>query len=279
MTGVTRPVLRWHGGKWRIAPWLMSNMPRHLVYVEPFGGGASILLRKQRSRTEIYNDIDGAAVNFFAVCRDRADELARACALTPYAREEYFSLYGVTDDPVEAARRLVCRSFMGMNSKGAFEKSGFDGRMNDDQFIGRLSAMLDLPETVRQVAGRLRGVLVEHSPAIPLMERYDTPDTLFYLDPPYLPITRGSNRRIFTHDMTRADHLKLLGFVREVAGMVLLSGYPSKLYNEALHDWRRVETQARADGGDQDKTEVIWMNPRCAAALEAEAMPLFRAVG
>lgn len=284
MTALTRPPLRYHGGKWRIAPWVMEHLPRHLVYVEPFGGGASILLRKSRARTEIYNDLDGSAVNFFKVCRDRAGELARAVALTPYARSEYNDLYAATGDPVEDARRFACRSFMGQSSKGAFEKSGFDGRMNDDHFIGRLSGLVDLPETISRVAGRMRGVVIEQCPAIALMERYDTPDTVFYVDPPYLPGSRGRDdgagrRRVFTHDMTHEDHVKLLGFVLGLNGMVILSGYPSNLYDVALRGWRRVETDARADGAETKKTEVLWLNPACARALEAEAMPLFGRVG
>lgn len=282
MTAPTRPVLRWHGGKWRLAPWILDHMPSHRVYVEPFGGGASVLLRKKRSITEVYNDLDGSVVNFFQVCRDQARELARRCALTPYARAEYLGLYESTDDPVEAARMLVCRSFMGQNSKGVFVPSGFDGRMNDDQYTSRIGALVELPETILLVAARLRGVMIEHCPAIALMERYDTPTTLHYVDPPYLPEARGRNetegrRRVYTHDLKRADHEKLLEFLPALQGMVMLSGYPSKLYESALRSWTRVETEARADG-DNQRTEVLWLNPACAAALEAEAMPLFKEV-
>jgi DNA adenine methylase len=86
-----RPVLRAHGGKWRIAPWILGHLPAHRIYVEPYGGGASVLLRKERSYAEIYNDLDGEIVNFFRVLRDpeQAGRLLELLELTPFAREEF----------------------------------------------------------------------------------------------------------------------------------------------------------------------------------------------
>lgn len=269
MIEVTRPVLRWHGGKWLLAPWIISFFPKqHRVYVEPFGGGAGVLLRKPRSSTEIYNDLDSDAVNVFKVLRDRPDELARALALTPYAREEYLSLYEACDDPVERARRFISRSFMGMNSKGAMQRSGFDTRVNDDGFVSRLRSLTAVPEEVARVAGRLAGVIIEHDDGLAVARRHDREDALLYLDPPYVLETRSGS--IFRHEMTDAEHHALLEGVRQLTGMVIISGYPHPLYDAVLVDWQRHERAARTDGSAGHATEVVWINPACAAALDRE---------
>src|SRR5690606_6837914 len=96
-----RPIIRYHGGKWRIAPWIISHFPEHRVYVEPFGGGGSVLLRKPRSYAEVYNDLDGEIVNLFRVARDCGDELIRSVELTPFARDEFMLAYEETEDPIE----------------------------------------------------------------------------------------------------------------------------------------------------------------------------------
>src|SRR5262245_58814798 len=112
-TAPRRPVLRYHGGKWRLAPWIIEHFPEHRIYVEPYGGGASVLLRKSRAFAEVYNDLDGDVVNVFRVLRDRASAAAliRAIELTPWARDEFRLSYRPASDPVERARRTIARAF------------------------------------------------------------------------------------------------------------------------------------------------------------------------
>lgn len=267
----TRPALRWPGGKWRIAPWVIAHFPPHKIYVEPFGGAASVLLQKPRCRTEIYNDLDGDLVTLFRVLRDRPAALAEALALTPYARDEYSACYEPTDDPVESSRRFVARSFMGQSSKGAVQRSGFDTRVNPDGFISRIGSLAAMPEAVLVIAERLMGVVIEQQEAARLLDRHDDARALFYVDPPYLPETRHG--RIYRHEMTDGDHRDLLAQLRGLTGIVVLSGYPSALYDEALPEWRRVERKALADGA-RERTEVLWINPACVAALDAQQLPL-----
>lgn len=114
-----RPILRYHGGKWLLAPWIIQHLAPHHTYIEPFGGAASVLLRKARSYAEVYNDLDGDVVNLFRVARDRGEELRQALALTPFAREEFEASYAETSDPLERARRMVVRSFQGFGSAAA----------------------------------------------------------------------------------------------------------------------------------------------------------------
>jgi len=113
---VNHPLLRFHGAKFRLAPWIISHFPRHRIYVEPFGGSGSVLLRKKRSEVEVYNDLDGEIVNLFRVARDNGEELSRQIFLTPYSRDEFVKSFELSDDPLEQARRTIVRSFQGFGS-------------------------------------------------------------------------------------------------------------------------------------------------------------------
>ena len=259
--GPTRPALRWHGGKWRLAPWILQHFPRHRTYVEPFGGGASVLLRKDRSYAEVYNDLDDEVVGLFRVLRDPplAHRLADLLALTPFARAEFQDSYAIADDPVERSRRLIARSFMGFGSNAhasqhkGHRSTGF--RANSSR-NGTTPARdwANYPPQVPMLCDRLRGVVIECRDAREVMAKHDQPETLHYVDPPYLPETRAQGNRydlawrMYRHELSREDHAELLQFLRALTGMVVLSGYPDDLYDQALPDWHRVERTAHADG-------------------------------
>src|SRR5947207_30368 len=129
---VERPMLRYHGGKWMLAPWIISHFPNHRVYVEPFGGAASVLLQKSRCYAEVYNDLDSEIVNLFTIVRERGPELASALELTPFARDEYKHSFEIHPDPLEQARRTVIRSYCGFGSNSLCRsvKSGFRSNSN-----------------------------------------------------------------------------------------------------------------------------------------------------
>lgn len=289
MNAPTRPVVRWHGGKWMLAPWIIAHLPPHRVYVEPFGGGASVLLRKERSYAETYNDLDGEVVTLFRVLRSRrhSADLLRRLELTPFARAEFEAAYLPADDDVETARRLVARSFMGFGSDGrnAEVKTGFRGRSNRS---GTTPAhdWQHYPEALRLAIERLRGVVIESRPALDVIAANDTREgTLFYVDPPYLHSTRGRVARrgagkpahCYSHEMTDADHAALLEALLACRSKVLLSGYPSALYDDALAGWHRIERTAYADGA-RARTEVLWLNyPPPRPAWEQEALALAEA--
>lgn len=149
MTAVTRPALRYHGGKFRLAPWICGFFPEHTVYVEPFGGAASVLLHKDRTHSEVYNDVHDEVVNVFRVLRDpvMAEQLARMVDLTPFARAEFEASYEHTDEPVERARRTVIRSFMGFGSGAAFSKhaTGFRTGARGERNAGAATDLLSWP--------------------------------------------------------------------------------------------------------------------------------------
>lgn len=262
--------MRYHGSKWRLAPWVVSHFPEHLTYVELFGGSASILLRKPRSRSEIYNDLSKDVVRTFSAIRRYPADLARALALTPYARSEYETLYEETADDVEAARRFIARSFMGQNSKGAFQKSGFDARNNDDHFIARVRSLAAVPDQLEAVAARLTQVLFENCDAIALAQRYADPQTLIYADPPYL-----DKRSYYPDAFGIQHHRDLLAVLATSPAMVVISSYPSDLYSELLPGWRTVCARARSDTSSTSnaRTEVLWLNPRATEQLTSSQRP------
>lgn len=254
-----RPLLRWHGGKWILAPWIIGHFPAHRVYCEPFGGAGSVLMRKPRSYAEVWNDLDGSVVNLFRVLRSpRAHELVEVLRLTPFARDEFVEAYNDSYDPVEAARRLVIRSFMGFGSNGHSRLTGFRSNSNRS---GTTPAhdWVNYPDSLMTVISRLAGVVIENKDARAVMTTHDGPQTLHYVDPPYVMSTRSDLSKDYAVEMNDAEHAQLCTFLRGLTGTVVLSGYPNEIYDTALNDWRRVERVALADGAKK-RTEVLWIN-------------------
>lgn len=276
MSAITRPVMRYHGGKFRLAEWVIGHFPTHKVYVEPFGGVASVLMRKPRSHGEVYNDLDGTIVNVMRVLRDPVlrERLADALVLTPYARDEFVQAFEHSDDPVEDARRTFVRAEMGFGSGGATKGStGF--RIDTKRNYGTaMHVWAKMPDGLAAFGERLAGVLIENRAALDVLRDHDTPETLFYVDPPYVPGTRKMSGRVYRHEMNDADHRALLAALLELDGMVVLSGYPCPLYSEMLPGWRCVTREAciAAGRGSGKRTEALWLSPRVEAALGMGAL-------
>ena len=265
-----RPVLRYHGGKWKLADWIISHFPKHRVYVEPFGGGGSVLMRKSRSYAEVYNDMWDAVVNVFYCMRDpaKAEQLKTMLELTPFSRKEFDSAFrrrpeGIGD--VECARLTILRSYAGFGSASTNGEYATGFRCNSNR-SGTTPAhdWVNYPSHIRAFVERLRGVVIENKQASEVIAQHDTTETLFYVDPPYPHSTRNMQRgnAVYVHDMTDAGHRELSEQLKTVKGFVVLSGYPCELYDEELYkDWHRVEKKHRADGA-RARTEVLWINKR-----------------
>lgn len=284
-----RPVLRYHGGKWMLAPWVISHFPEHRIYVEPFGGAASVLMRKPRSYAEVYNDLDEEIVNVFRILRDpvAAGELERLLRLTPFARGEFEQAYVACDVPLERARRTIIKSFMGFASSAITRpsRSGMRTRASvwksptgfraDSNKSGTTPAhdWSSYPAHLRYFCARLSGVVIENKPALEVMQTHDRADTLHYVDPPYVYSSRGG-RHEYRHEMSDHQHKELAEVLRRLRGMVVLSAYPCDLYDRELYpDWRRFEISSMADGARR-RTEVLHLNPAAYAARERERVQL-----
>lgn len=255
-----RPVLRWFGGKYRLASWVVSHMPEHRVYTEVFGGAGSVLMKKPRSYAEVYNDLDDSVWNLFHVLQNPpwADRLEWMLRNTPFSRREFELAHVPHPDPVENARRLVIRSFMGFGADSASQiesRTSFRANSNRSRTTPAHD-WLTYPNSVQAFAQRLAGVVVEHRHAIDVLVQHDGPDTLHYVDPPYPLSTRGGRHR-YSHEMSDQDHVELREVLLVLKGKVMVSGYAHPIYDGM--GWRRVEKEARADGG-KATTEVIWMN-------------------
>ncbi len=276
------PALRYHGGKFRMAPWITGFFPPHRCYVEPFGGAASVLLHKSTAYAEVYNDLDDDIVNFFRVLRDPklSAQLITACVLTPYARGEFLRAYDETTDPVERARRLAIRASMGFGSAGA-TKGGTGFRIDTRRSYSTAQHVWQrYPEHLAAIGKRFSGVLIENRPALDVIAQHDDKDTLIYADPPYVLSTRDPRAsdstgtgtgtgNYYRHEMTDADHVALLQNLRGARGMVIVSGYDNDLYADQLDGWERHQTSARisAGRGTVMRTETVWINEACSAAL------------
>ncbi len=276
-----RPVLRYHGGKWLLALWIISHFGPHRVYVEPFGGAASVLLRKDRCPVEVYNDLWGTVVNVFRVLRDpqKAEELARLLYLTPFARAE-FEL-AAPEGPeelsdVEQARRTILRSFAGFGSASTNGEHATGFRAVSVKSAKKAAAnWANYPELITGFVDRLRGVVIENRPAIDVIRQHDSPHTLIYLDPPYPHGTRNLRRgnAMYAFEMTDQDHIELASVVRELSAMVIISGYECDLYRELFGDWTRYDKQHVIDGG-RKRIESIWLNPAALSNMPAPQLRL-----
>jgi DNA adenine methylase len=263
---IKRPLVRYHGSKWSIAPWIISFISKHRTYVEPYGGGAAVLLRKPRSHEEIYNEIDGDIVNLFKVARDYGPKLKDLLELTPFSKEEYLQAYKPAEGQIERARRTVIRAFMGRANTGATGNISNEGTVAtgfraSTPNCGKTAAKVwtSYPDALDALIERLKGVVIENKNALDVIDHHDSEETLFYVDPPYLFSTRDAGND-YRYEMTDQEHIELAKKLHEVKGMIIISGYHSELYDELYKDWTMRQKITYSDGDKSKKrTEVLWM--------------------
>ena len=261
----TRPVMRYHGGKWRLAPWIIEHFPPHRVYSEPFGGAASVLMRKPRCYSEVYNDLSEDVWNVFRVLREARQDLEEALRATPFSRTEYELAKGpVADDPVERARRTILRSHQGFGS-ASYLRTHSTGFRATALRSGTAPAQdwKTFPQHLEAFQERLRGVALENRKAEAVLRATDSARTLHYLDPPYVASARSTHEDTYEHEMSAGDYAGLAEVLRELEGMVVLSGYDCDLMQELFSSWKQVRRQAFASSQNAGttRTECLWLNP------------------
>jgi DNA adenine methylase len=258
----------WYGGKFSHLDWLLPLLPECHHYCEPFAGSGAVLLNREPSPVETYNDIDGDVVNFFKVLRDRHDDLIRAIALTPFSREEYHAaIYGETQgiDAVERARRFYIRA---RQTRTGLAQTASLGRWANCKNTSRagmsgvVSRWLGGVNALDAIAQRLIRVQIENRPAVDILRLYDSPQTLFYCDPPYLHETRGDSKA-YAFEMNEAQHREFAEVINTCKGKVAVSGYDHPLMDQffAPDRWLKTVGSDKTIHSTKDtRQEVLWTN-------------------
>ncbi len=258
----------WYGGKFSHLDFILPNLPTDAGhFCDVFGGSAAVLINREPASVETFNDIDSDLTNFFATLRDAAtgDALLRAIALTPFSREELIQACTPADDldDVERARRFFVRA---RQTRTGLAQTSSEGRWahcvltSRAGMAGAVSRWLGSIEGLSEIVQRLLRVQIENAPALEVIERFDSPDTLFYLDPPYVHAERGDVSAYGT-EMTDEDHIELAELLHQCEGRFAVSGYRSELYDDLFEAWRRVDADPKlCHSVRSPRRESMWLN-------------------
>src|SRR5215469_10662881 len=243
----------WYGGKFNHLNWLLPLLPKCHHYCEPFAGSAAVLLNREPSPVETYNDIDGEVVHFFRVLRDQKEKLLEVIGLTPFSREDFYHAISVNGGSnslgdIERARLFFVRARQartGLAQTASLGRWANCKNTSRSGMSGVVSRWLGSVEALPEIAMRLLRVQIENRPALEVIRIYDDPRTLFYCDPPYVHAARG-DAAAYRFEMSDNDHRELARTLRAVSGKVAVSGYRCDLMNELYEGWRREEAPAKA---------------------------------
>lgn len=251
-------IIKYPGSKWNLAPWIISFFPEHHSYVEPFFGSGAVFFNKRRSNIETINDINGDVINFFEWCRKDPERLVRDIYLTPYSRAVYekASRFDGPETSLDRAVRFAIETSMSHGFKTS-ERSGFKIDVQGRERSYAAKNWCDLPEKIFQTVERLREVQIECRPATDILQSFNFPNVLLYLDPPYPTTTR--HPYMYEHEMSIQEHEELLHAVLQHKGSVILSSYKNDLYDNALSGWHTEKSNVY-NRNHEKKEEMIYMN-------------------
>ncbi|MBP9664173.1 MAG: DNA adenine methylase [Pyrinomonadaceae bacterium] len=256
----------WYGGKYSHLDFILPNLPNgETHFCDVFGGSAAVIINRTPAPLETYNDLDSDLINFFTVLRDSGDELIRAIGLTPFSREELVKacIPDPSLDAVEQARRFYVRA---RQTRTGLAQTSSEGRWahcvltSRAGMAGAVSRWLGAVDALPSIVQRLQRIQIENAPAIEVIKRYDSPETLFYLDPPYVHESRGDSKA-YGNEMTDWDHIELAEVLRHIKGRAVISGYRTALYDELFSDWYRVDAPEKLCNSSKGfRQESLWLN-------------------
>jgi len=263
-----RPGIKCHGGKHYLAKWIIDHFPRqyrNMTYVEPYCGGANVLLQKQQSKREILGDLDEGVIVVYRVIRDMPKTLVARLKEIEYKKDTFAqALEDSSKSPKQgdlnyAVNEIILRRMSRDGLKKAF---AWSDRQRGGQ-PGDRNAWHTFLKQIPDLSQRLQGVEIYHEHALNLIEEFDSKNTLFYCDPTYLPKTRQT-KNVYKYEMTEKDHQMLSEKLSEVKGKVVLSGYPSPQYDDWYAKWfvasKEIANHASQQKKKKYKTEVLWSN-------------------
>lgn len=257
----------WYGGKFSHLDWLLPLLPPAQHFCEPFGGSAAVLINRAPAPVETYNDLDGEVVIFFKVLRTQPDELIRAIGLTPFSRKEFEFAIEHEDDKklsdLERARLFFVRARQvrtGLAQKASSGRWANCKMTSRSGMSGAVSRWLGSVDGLPQIVERLLRVQIENAPAVEVIRRYDSPETLFYCDPPYTHDARG-DINAYKFEMKNEAHRELAEVLKSIKGMAAVSGYESPLMNELYKGWHKViGPMKNVNSVRQPRQEILWVN-------------------
>lgn len=248
-------ILNYPGSKWGMSEMIISLMPEHKNYLEPFAGSLAVFFNKNKVLCETINDLDGRLINLYKQMRERPEKLAQLVYLTPYSRQEQVLSREVSEDLLEDARRMMVLLWFSIGGKTSHNSSfkrntTWKGPYNTQTWS-------KVPLRILEAAERLKNVQVENRPAVQLIKEFDDPETLIYIDPPYLPELLSNS--YYKYEMVKDEHVELLQIINKSKAKIILSGYESQLYSDSLKGWKKfIVSTATFTGKKQD--EVLWLN-------------------
>ena len=241
------------GGKSKLAKDLIPRFPSHSCYVEVFGGAGNVLLQKPPSKVEVFNDLNSDIVNLFRQVRENFDAFYEQILLCLYSREEYHRFSELLSTETDDLNRALMFYVVAQQSFGGKFGNYFSVDKRGRCWASKLPRLACIQK-------RLLPVIIENMGFEKVLRTYDSPDTFFYLDPPYLPETRRGGR--YENEMTYEDHEYLIFLLRTLKGKFMLSGYPNELYDS--EGWMTKEFQVSShvdqEKQKQKRTEKIWCN-------------------
>ena len=250
-----RRLINYPGSKWKMAQLIISLCPEHKNYLEPFAGSLAVFFNKEKVLCETINDLDCRLINLYKQIREQPEKLASLIYLTPYSREEQILSYEISENKLEDARRMMVQLWFSIGGKTSHNSSfkrntTWKGAYNT-QTWGRV------PEAILEAVDRLKNAQIENRPAIQLIKEFNDPETLIYVDPPYMKSLLSSS--YYKHEMSDCDHLEMLRVLKVSNSKIILSGYESSLYEKELKDWKKIIIPTSNFTG-KTKNEVLWVN-------------------
>lgn len=255
-----RSVLKYPGSKWNIADQIVSIMPKHHSYVEPYFGSGAVLFNKAPSNIETINDLDNDVVNLFRCIKDNAETLAKLVATTPFSRTQYEEAFENSQnviEPFEKAVNFLVKCWQGHGFRTNGYKNGWKRDVMGRERAYSLWNWYRLPEWIIEIAERLRMVQIENKPAIDVIKSFNFSNVFMYIDPPYLLTTRSAKQ--YKHEMSDEQHEELLITILQSEAKIIISGYENDMYNNYLKNWSKKKYQSNAEYGLK-REEVVWFN-------------------